>query len=87
MSNFDLALSVGLGIGLAAATGFRLFLPLLTMNFFQRGSVVSRLTNLTGVKFQHTNRIPQVARPNCITIRPASRRNEILVLQLRRRRR
>ena len=29
MSNFDLALSVVLGIGLAAATGFRVFLPLL----------------------------------------------------------
>ena len=29
MSNVDLALSVALGIGLAAATGFRLFLPLL----------------------------------------------------------
>ncbi|MDI4233503.1 DUF4126 domain-containing protein [Bradyrhizobium sp. Arg237L] len=32
MSNFDLALSVGLGIGLAAATGFRLFLPLLILS-------------------------------------------------------
>ncbi len=32
MSNFDLALSVGLGIGLAAATGFRLFLPLLVLS-------------------------------------------------------
>ena len=29
MSNVDLAMSVVLGIGLAAATGFRLFLPLL----------------------------------------------------------
>ncbi|MEH2611115.1 hypothetical protein V1293_003404 [Bradyrhizobium sp. AZCC 1693] len=29
MSNLDLALSVALGIELAAATGFRLFLPLL----------------------------------------------------------
>jgi hypothetical protein len=32
MSNFDLALSVGFGIGLAAATGFRLFLPLLILS-------------------------------------------------------
>ena len=32
MSNFDLALSVALGIGLAAATGFRLFLPLLVLS-------------------------------------------------------
>lgn len=32
MSNFDLALPVGLGIGLAAATGFRLFLPLLILS-------------------------------------------------------
>ena len=29
VSNFDLALSVALGIGLAAATGFRIFLPML----------------------------------------------------------
>jgi hypothetical protein len=29
VSNFDLALSVALGIGLAAATGFRVFLPML----------------------------------------------------------
>jgi hypothetical protein len=29
VTNFDLALSVALGIGLAAATGFRLFLPML----------------------------------------------------------
>ena len=27
--NLDLALSVALGIGLAAATGFRIFLPML----------------------------------------------------------
>ena len=32
MSNFDLTLSVALGIGLAAATGFRLFLPLLILS-------------------------------------------------------
>jgi hypothetical protein len=32
MSNPDLALSVALGIGLAAATGFRLFLPLLVLS-------------------------------------------------------
>ena len=32
MSNLDLALSVALGIGLAAATGFRLFLPLLILS-------------------------------------------------------
>jgi hypothetical protein len=32
MSNLDLALSVALGIGLAAATGFRLFLPLLALS-------------------------------------------------------
>jgi hypothetical protein len=31
MSNLDLALSVVLGIGLAAATGFRVFLPLLVV--------------------------------------------------------
>jgi len=29
VTNFDLALSVALGIGLAAATGFRIFLPML----------------------------------------------------------
>ena len=29
MSDFDLALSIALGIGLAAATGFRVFLPML----------------------------------------------------------
>jgi hypothetical protein len=32
MSNTDLATSVALGIGLAAATGFRLFLPLLVLS-------------------------------------------------------
>ncbi len=32
MSEADLALSVALGIGLAAATGFRLFVPLLVMS-------------------------------------------------------
>ena len=32
MSNLDIALSVALGIGLAAATGFRLFLPLLILS-------------------------------------------------------
>ena len=32
MSNFDLALSVVLGIGLAAATGFRVFLPMLIVS-------------------------------------------------------
>jgi hypothetical protein len=32
MSNHDLALSVALGVGLAAATGFRLFLPLLILS-------------------------------------------------------
>ena len=32
MSNLDLGLSVALGIGLAAATGFRLFLPLLVLS-------------------------------------------------------
>src|SRR5262245_18691798 len=32
MSNLDLAFSVALGIGLAAATGFRLFLPLLILS-------------------------------------------------------
>jgi hypothetical protein len=32
MSNFDLALSFVLGVGLAAATGFRVFLPLLIVS-------------------------------------------------------
>ena len=32
MANLDLALSVALGVGLAAATGFRLFLPLLVLS-------------------------------------------------------
>ena len=32
MSSFDLALSVALGVGLAAATGFRVFLPLLIVS-------------------------------------------------------
>jgi len=32
MSNVDLGMSVALGIGLAAATGFRLFLPLLVLS-------------------------------------------------------
>jgi len=32
MSNFDLALSIMLGIGLAAATGFRVFLPMLIVS-------------------------------------------------------
>ena len=32
MSDFDVALSVALGIGLAAATGFRLFLPMLVVS-------------------------------------------------------
>jgi hypothetical protein len=32
MSNFDLALSVVLGVGLAAATGFRVFLPMLIVS-------------------------------------------------------
>jgi len=32
MSNLDLTLSVALGVGLAAATGFRLFLPLLVLS-------------------------------------------------------
>jgi hypothetical protein len=32
MVNLDLALSVALGVGLAAATGFRLFLPLLVLS-------------------------------------------------------
>jgi hypothetical protein len=32
MSDFDLALSAALGIGLAAATGFRVFLPMLVMS-------------------------------------------------------
>ena len=29
MSEFDLSLSIALGVGLAAATGLRLFLPML----------------------------------------------------------
>src|SRR5262245_35261538 len=32
MSNFDIALSVVLGVGLAAATGFRIFLPMLVLS-------------------------------------------------------
>ncbi len=32
MSELDILLSVGLGVGLAAATGFRLFLPMLVMS-------------------------------------------------------
>jgi len=32
VSDFDLALSIALGIGLAAATGFRVFLPMLVMS-------------------------------------------------------
>ena len=32
MSEFDAALSIALGVGLAAATGFRVFLPLLMMS-------------------------------------------------------
>ena len=32
MSDFDLAVSVALGIGLAAATGLRLFLPMLIVS-------------------------------------------------------
>jgi hypothetical protein len=32
MSNFDLALSIILGVGLAAATGFRVFLPMLIVS-------------------------------------------------------
>ena len=32
MSNFDLGLSIVLGVGLAAATGFRVFLPLLIVS-------------------------------------------------------
>lgn len=32
MSDYDLALSIALGIGLAAATGFRVFLPMLVMS-------------------------------------------------------
>jgi hypothetical protein len=32
MSNFDLAVSVMLGVGLAAATGFRVFLPMLIVS-------------------------------------------------------
>jgi len=32
VSDFDIALSIALGIGLAAATGFRVFLPMLVMS-------------------------------------------------------
>ena len=32
MSDFDLALSIALGVGLAAATGFRVFLPILVVS-------------------------------------------------------
>ncbi len=32
MAESDLALSIALGVGLAAATGFRVFLPLLVMS-------------------------------------------------------
>ena len=32
MSDYEIALSVALGVGLAAATGFRLFLPLLVVS-------------------------------------------------------
>jgi Domain of unknown function (DUF4126) len=32
MSSFDLALSIVLGVGLAAATGFRVFLPMLIVS-------------------------------------------------------
>jgi Domain of unknown function (DUF4126) len=32
MSDFDLPLSVVLGVGLAAATGFRVFLPMLIVS-------------------------------------------------------
>src|ERR1700745_2778483 len=32
MSNFDLPLSIVLGVGLAAATGFRVFLPMLIVS-------------------------------------------------------
>jgi hypothetical protein len=32
MSDFDLALSIALGVGLAAATGFRVFLPMLIVS-------------------------------------------------------
>src|SRR5262245_53563956 len=32
MSELDIALSVALGVGLAAATGFRVFLPLLVLS-------------------------------------------------------
>src|SRR5262244_983503 len=32
MSNFDLALSIVLGVGLAAAAGFRVFLPMLVVS-------------------------------------------------------
>src|SRR5262249_6527941 len=42
MSNFDLALSIMLGVGLAAATGFRVFLPMLVV------SVASYTRHLSG---------------------------------------
>jgi uncharacterized membrane protein len=32
MSNFDLTMSIVLGVGLAAATGFRVFLPMLILS-------------------------------------------------------
>jgi hypothetical protein len=32
MSDSDLAISIALGVGLAAATGFRVFLPMLVMS-------------------------------------------------------
>ena len=32
MSDLDLALSIALGVGLAAATGFRVFLPMLVVS-------------------------------------------------------
>ena len=32
MSDFDLPLSIVLGVGLAAATGFRVFLPMLIVS-------------------------------------------------------
>lgn len=38
MFDLDLALSVALGIGLAAATGFRIFLPLLVMSLASNAS-------------------------------------------------
>jgi hypothetical protein len=32
MSDFELAVSIALGVGLAAATGFRVFLPMLVVS-------------------------------------------------------